>query len=63
MWTELMQGTSSVCSVICWTALAFLFIYLAVIGICLIAMFYDDAAQKRHKKKQAVLRRLARTWN
>jgi cell division protein FtsB len=63
MWTELMEGTSSVCSVICWVALTFLFIYLAVIGVCLIAMFCEDATQKRQKKKQAVLRPLARTWN
>jgi hypothetical protein len=56
MWTELIRGTSSFCSTVCWVALIFMFLCLTVTGVCLLTMFCEEAAQRKHTKRQGILR-------
>ena len=51
MLTELIQGASSSCSVVCWIALAFTFLSLTAIAVCFAAVFRSEAAQRKHAKR------------
>ena len=51
----IIQGTSNVCSTVCWIALIFTFLCLLLTGVCLVAMFYEEAAQETHPNGDAIL--------
>ena len=54
-WTEAVRWACNLCSIVCWMALAFVFLCLGATGICLFAIFWEEVAQKRHAKKQVAL--------
>lgn len=60
IWTDVVGWTSNLCSTVCWIALTFVFLYVAVTGICLFAMFCEEA-RKKHLPKPSILRPVPKT--